>query len=113
MADVFGLPSIAVEYFGAGALLLVFGYLIRFREWTFLLAGYDETSPVPAAVAASVAGNAVLRIGVAALVVGGAYAVADPPSVLSAIFTVAVLFEVARLLYRLNTYTPDGTDAIA
>ena len=50
-----GLPSIAIEYFGAAALLLVFGYLIRFREWTFLLAGYDETSPVPSDVAASVA----------------------------------------------------------
>ncbi|RXK51333.1 hypothetical protein [Halorientalis pallida] len=108
-----GLPSIAVEYFAAAALLLVFGYLIRFREWTFLLAGYDETSPVPAHVAASVAGNTVLRIGVAALVVGGAYAVADPPAYLSGVFAAVVFLDVARLLYRLNTYSPDGTDPAA
>ncbi|SDF75266.1 hypothetical protein [Halorientalis regularis] len=102
-----GLPSIAVEFVGAGALLLALGYLIRFREWTFLLAGYDETSPVPSDVAASVAGNTVLRIGVAALVVGGAYAVADPPAALSTVFAAVVVLDVARLIYRLNTYSPD------
>ena len=110
---MFGLPSIAVEFLGAGALLLVLGYLIRFREWTFLLAGYDETSPVPAEVAANVAGNTVLRIGVAALVVGGAYAVANPPAYLSGIFAAIVVLDVARLIYRLNTYSPDGADAAA
>ncbi|SEO24444.1 hypothetical protein SAMN05216388_101012 [Halorientalis persicus] len=108
-----GLPSIAVEYFGVAALLLVLGYLIRFREWTFLLAGYDETSPVPSAVAANVAGNTVLRIGVAALVVGGAYAVTNPPASLSGLFAAVVVLDVARLIYRLNTYSPDDADSAA
>jgi len=110
---MFGLPSIAIEFLGAGAFLLVLGYLIRFREWTFLLAGYDETSPVPSEVAASVAGNTVLRLGLAAVVVGGAFAVADPPAYLSGVFAALVVLEIGRLLYRLNTYSPDGADTAA
>jgi hypothetical protein len=104
---MFGLSATAVGYLGAGALLLVLGYLIRFREWTFLIAGYDATAEVPSSVAASITGNTVLRIGIAAVVVGLAFAVTDPPALTSTIYTVVVL-AVVRLLYRLNTYTPEN-----
>lgn len=105
-----GLPSIAVEFFAVAVLLLAFGYLVRFRGWTFLLAGYDDTSAVPDEVAANVAGNTFLRIGTAALIVGALFALADPPVVLSGFFAAAVVLDVARLLYRLNTYSPDAAD---
>ena len=110
---MFGLPSIAIEYLGAGALVIALGYLIRYREWTFLIAGYDDTSPVPSDVAANIVGNTVLRIGIAALVIGITFAVTDPPAILSGIFAAVVVLAVARLLYRLNTYSPDGADTPA
>ncbi|WP_248896257.1 hypothetical protein [Haloplanus halobius] len=59
---MFGLPSAALSWLGAGVLLLILGSLIRFREWTVPIAGYDETSPVPAAVAADAVGSTVLRM---------------------------------------------------
>jgi len=101
-----GLPSIAVEWLGVGALLVVLGYLIRFRQWTFLVAGYDETSRLPDDAVANIAGNTVLRIGLATIGLGAVFALADPPSYLPVVFGAAVLLAVVRLLYRLRTYTP-------
>jgi len=103
---MFGLPSAAIEWLGVGALLTVAGYLVKFRQWTFLLSGYDRTSPVPDDVIADIAGNTVLRIGLAAIGLGAVVAVADPPAYLSTVFGAAVLFAVVRLLYRLRTYNP-------
>lgn len=77
---MFGLEPVAVEWLAVGALLSVLGVLIRFREWTFLVAGYDRTSPVPDEVVANVAGNTVLRIGLAALALGVVTALVDAPS---------------------------------
>jgi len=101
-----GLPSIAVEWLGVGALLVVLGYLIRFRQWTFLVAGYDETSRLPDGAVANIAGNTVLRLGLATLGLGVVFALADPPAYLPLVFGVVVLVAVVRLLYRLRTYAP-------
>jgi len=101
--------TLAIEWFGVGALLVVLGYLIKIRQWTFLLAGYDRTSPVPDDVVADIAGNTVLRIGAAALVIGAVVTLTDVPGYLATVFEVAVLLAVGRLLYRLHTYSPDGT----
>jgi hypothetical protein len=98
----------AVEWLGAGALLVSLGYLVRFRGWTFLVAGYDDTASVPEDVAASVVGNAVLRLGVAALVLGVAYAVADPPAYVPLLFGAVAVFAVVRLVYRLRTNASAG-----
>ena len=103
---MFGLPSAATQWLGVGALLAVAGYLVKFRRWTFLLSGYDRTSPLPDEVVADVAGNTVLRIGLAALALGALAALADLPAYLSTVFEAAVLLAVARLLYRLHTYNP-------
>ncbi|WP_311172291.1 hypothetical protein [Halobellus ordinarius] len=56
------LASKAGEWLVAGGLLTVLGVLIRFRGWTFLLAGYDETSRVPDDVVQQTGGNTVLRV---------------------------------------------------
>ncbi|WP_115862816.1 hypothetical protein [Halorussus litoreus] len=100
--------SVAVEWFAVGALLVALGALIKFRQWTFLLAGYDQTSPVPDDFVADVAGNTILRIGLAAVGLGVAFTLADPPSYLATVFEVAVLLAVGRLIYRLHTYAPDS-----
>lgn len=39
--------SSALPWLSAGSLLLILGVLIRFRGWTFLLAGYDGSSSIP------------------------------------------------------------------
>lgn len=106
---MFGFDSLAVEWFAVGALLAVLGALIKFRGWTFLLAGYDQsTSPVPDDVIADVAGNTVLRIGLATVGFGVVFTVADPPSYLGLVFEVVVVLAVVRLLYRLRTYDSNG-----
>lgn len=107
---MFGLPSRAVDALAGGTLVLALGYLVKFRGWTFLVAGYSEsTSPVPDDVVADMVGSTLLRVGVATLALGGLFAAADPPAYLGAVFAVAIVLAVARLLYRLNTYAPgDG-----
>lgn len=57
------LSSTSIQWLGVGSLLAIAGALIKFRQWTFLLAGYDNTSPVPDDVVAEIAGNTVPRIG--------------------------------------------------
>ncbi|WP_435155524.1 hypothetical protein [Haladaptatus sp. DFWS20] len=64
------------------------------------------TSPVPKDVVADIAGNTVLRIGLASLALGAIITVASPPSYLPTIFEAVILLAVLRLLYRLHTYTP-------
>lgn len=103
------LSSNAFQWLGVGVLLTIVGVLIKFRGWTFLLAGYDKSSSIPDDVVANIAGNTVLRIGVAVLVLGAVMAVTDIPSSLLAIFGVIVLVAVVRLIYRLNTYTSAET----
>jgi len=100
------LTGIAVEWLATGALLLVLGALVKFKQWAFLIAGYDESSPVPKEVASNLVGNTVLRLGVALLVVGGIASLTTLPEYMSTIITVVVVLAVVRLLYRLNTYTP-------
>jgi hypothetical protein len=101
-----GLSSGAIGWLGTGALLVVIGALIKYRGWTFLVAGYDETAPVPDDVVANVAGNTALRIGVALVAVGVVNVVTSPPSYVTLLVTGAIVLAVGRLIYRLNTYTP-------
>lgn len=104
-----GLPAQALDEFAAGALLVVLGALIKFRGWTFLVAGYDRTSPVPDEVVAEMVGSTVLRVGLAVFALGAIVVLTDPPAYLSTVFAVAILLAVARLLYRLHTYPSDAT----
>jgi len=94
----------AMQWFGVGAVLAATGALVKFRGWTFLVAGYDEASPVPDDVVADVAGSTVLRLGLAALALGVVVAVADAPPHLSTAYSVAAVAGVARVLYRLHSY---------
>jgi len=86
---------------------VVLGALIRFAGWTFLLAGYDETSPVPDDVAQNVAGNTVLRIGIGVVVVGLIEVATTTPPFLGPLVSVAILVSVLRMLYRLRTWAPE------
>ena len=106
---MFGLPSMALQWLGVGVLLLTAGALIKFRGWTFLLAGYDKTSPVPDEVVADIAGNTVLRIGLAEIALGVLIVITDIPSYLPVVFEVIILLAVVRLIYRPYTYTPANT----
>lgn len=100
------LSSSALEWLAVGGLLTFAGALIKFRGWTFLLAGYDQTASVPDSVVQNVAGNTVLRIGIALIVVGIIGSVTDLPSYLDVLLGAAILLEVLRLLYRLHTWSP-------
>lgn len=101
--------SIAVEWLAVGIAVTIAGGLIKFAGWTFLLAGYDESSSVPDEVIADMAGNTVLRIGLAVTVFGVIASVTDVPSYLPLLIEGAILLAVLRLLYRLHTYSPTNT----
>lgn len=106
---MFGLPSTALQWLSAGLVLLTAGALIKFRGWTFLLAGYDETSPVPDEVVADIAGNTILRIGIAAIALGILIITIDIPSYLPVVFGGLIFLAVVRMIYRIRTYTPTDT----
>jgi len=98
--------SIAVEWLATGAFVAALGALIRFRNWTFLVAGYDDSTDVPEDVVASVVGNMALRVGIAVAAFGVVASYVDPPTYLALVVGVAVVAEAARAVYRLNTYAP-------
>lgn len=98
----------ALEWVVVGTLLTLAGALIKFRGWTFLLAGYDSSSEVPDAVVADIAGSTVLRVGIATAALGVVMVRTDLPSTLRLLFGTAVVVAVLRMVYRVRTYSPDG-----
>ncbi|MXR21834.1 DUF3784 domain-containing protein [Halobacterium bonnevillei] len=93
------------EWFLIGALFVVIAYLIKVRRWAFLIAGYDETAAIPEDVAVSVVGNFLLRVGIAAGVLG-VLETTDAVRNIGLVFGAAVTLDLLRVLYRLNTYEP-------
>lgn len=100
-----GIPTDAAVAVGVGVLLVAMGALIKYRGWTFLIAGYDATSSVPPAVARSLVGNTVLRVGLATIVLGALIAVDLTTDIVGAVFVGAVVLALGRVLYRMQTYT--------
>lgn len=103
------LPAEALQAIGTGAVVLVFGYLIRYHQWTVLIAGYDASSPLAEEVIADIVGSALLRIGVATVGWGVLEALTTPPDYLGLVFAAAVLLAIGRVLYRIHTFTPETT----
>lgn len=103
------LGPLAIEWLASGASIMLLGSPIKFAGWTWLLAGYSEsTSPVPDDVVQDVAGNTILRVGIAVFVFGVLASVTDPPSYLGLMVGAAIVLVVLRLLYRLNTWSPQA-----
>lgn len=88
----------------AGFGIALLGYLIKYREWTFLIAGYDASTEVPKSVAASIVGNLAIRVGIATMLFGVFAAVTSIPQAIAFAFSVLILVAVARAIYRLQTY---------
>lgn len=105
---MFGLPPGTVEWLATGAVLTAAGAMIKFAGWTFLLAGYDESSSVPEDVVSNVAGTTVLRIGLAVTGFGALTAVTTLPEYAGLVVGGAIVLAVARLLYRLNIGTNEA-----
>jgi len=101
--------SSALEWLAVGGLLTLAGALIRFRGWTFLLAGYDESSSVPDDVVRDIAGNTVFRVGIAVSAVGVVASVTNLPSYLGLAVGALVVLDVVRMVYRVNTFSPTGS----
>jgi hypothetical protein len=95
-----------LEWLVVGSLLAFAGALIKFRGWTFLLAGHDETAAIPERVVQNVAGNTVLRIGIVVFLVGIVESVTNPPPYLDVLVEVGIALMVLRMLYRLYTWSP-------
>lgn len=101
------LGALAIEWLGSGIFIALLGALIKFTGWTWLLAGYSEsTSSVPDDVVQEMAGNTILRIGIALIVFGLLATVTDLVPYLDLVVAAAILLAVARLFYRLNTWSP-------
>ena len=106
-SDMPSLSPLAIEWLASGALVIVLGILIKFAGWTWLLAGYSEsTSPVPDDIVRDIAGNTILRVGIAVFGFGVLASVMQPPSYLNIAIGAVILLAIMRLLYRLNTWSP-------
>jgi hypothetical protein len=102
---------LAIEWIASGVLVTLLGVLIKFGRWTWLLAGYSEsTSPVPDDVVQDMAGNTILRVGIAVVAFGVLASVTNPPSYLGLVVGAVIVVAVLRLLYRLNTWSPQTAD---
>jgi len=101
------LGPLAIEWLASGALVTILGALIKFAGWTWLLAGYSESSSsVPDDVVQDMAGNTLLRVGIAIFVFGMLASVMNPPSYLDLVVGAVIVLAVLRLIYRLNTQPP-------
>lgn len=75
-----------------------------------MLAGYSKsTSPVPDDVVRDMAGNTLLRVGIAILVFGILASVTNHPSYLDLVVAAAIVLAAGRLIYRLNRWSPSQT----
>lgn len=92
----------------AGVLLLGLAYLIRGRGWTFLVAGYDESSAISERVVATTVGNLALRVGMLS-VLAGLLAPRLNTRYLGAVIAGLIVLDTALLLYRLNAGSDDPT----
>ena len=101
---------LAVEWLAAGAIVAVLGGFVKFGGWTWLLAGYSEsTSPVPDDVVRDIAGNTLLRVGIAVTAIGVLDSVTDLPSYFDFVVEAAILVAVLRMLHQLYTWKPADT----
>jgi len=101
------LDALALEWLASGLFITILGAGIKFGGWTWLLAWYSEsTSPVPDDVVRDMAGNTILRVGIAVSAFGIIAAVTEPPSYLGLLIGAVIVLAVLRLIYRLNTWSP-------
>ena len=104
------LGSMPIEWLASGAFVMLLGGLIKFAGWTWLLAGYSEsTSSVSDDVVQDIAGNTILRVGIAVFAVGVLATVTDLPAYLEPVVGVIIVLDVGRMIYRLNTWSPAQT----
>ena len=100
---------LAIEWVVSGAVVTLLGGLIKFAGWTWLLAGYSEsTAPIADDVVQDVAGNTILRIGIVVLVVGALASVTTLPAFLTIVVGAAIVVDILRMLYWFNVNFPSG-----
>ncbi|MFB6150161.1 MAG: hypothetical protein ABEJ48_10905 [Halobacteriales archaeon] len=102
--------AIAIDWLASGAFVMLLGGLIKFAGWTWLLAGYDEsTAGVSDESVRDISGNTILRVGVAVFIVGVLATVTNPPSYVAVVVGGVIVVDVARMIYRLNTLSTTQT----
>jgi hypothetical protein len=101
-----GLDGLLIDLHGAtyiGALCLVLGVCMAVFNWTFLIAGYDESS-IPDRVAGRMVGSFLVGVGLVTAGYGVALTNYNPPEWIGLLIAVAVIAATGQLIYRLNTY---------
>jgi hypothetical protein len=98
------LPKSGVATIVVGVGILILGYLIKFRGWTFLLAGHDPNNVTDEDALSDLAGGTVLRVGIVVLVFGGLVAAGLTTPILETAVAVAILIVVVRYIYRARKY---------
>jgi len=105
------LDLLAIEWLASGVFVTILGVLVKSAGWTWLLAGYSEsTSTVPDDIVQDMAGNTLLRVGITVFVFGVLASVTTLPSYLELVVGAVILLAILRLVYRLNTWSPRTAD---
>jgi uncharacterized membrane protein YfcA len=101
-----GLDGLLLDLHGAvyiGALCLVLGVCMAVFKWTFLIAGYDDSS-IPDRMAGRMVGAFLILVGLVTAGYGVALTQYRPPEWIGLVIAVAVIAGTGQLIYRLNTY---------
>ncbi|WP_255150091.1 DUF3784 domain-containing protein [Halorarius halobius] len=99
----------ALEWIGAGTVVTLLGWLIKFQGWTFLVAGYDSSTEIPEDVVRDISGSTILRVGIATAAIGLIRLVTDVPVGLRLLFGALVVVAVLRMIYRVRSYESADT----
>lgn len=108
-----GMEELLLDLHGAvyvGGLCVVLGFCIAIFNWTFLIAGYDE-SEIPDSVVSRLVGGFMLGVGAVTALYGYALTRYQPPDWIGLVLALGVLVGTGRLIYRLNTYEADESGA--
>jgi len=108
-----GLNGLLLDLHGAvyiGSLCVVLGFCMAVFNWTFLIAGYDDSTEIPATVAGRMVGGFMMLIGTVTASYGVILTRYGPPDWIGLLLALFVLAVTGQLIYRLNTYERAETD---
>jgi hypothetical protein len=101
--DLLALPESGVSIIVVGVGILILGYLVKYREWTFLLAGHTPSNVTDEEALADLAGETLLGISFVIIGFGGLVATGFTTPFLETVVTVVILIAVAQYVYRART----------
>lgn len=102
--DLLSLPESGVGIVGIAIGFFIPRYLIKFRGWTFLLAGHNSNNVTDEGAVADLGGKTMFLVGIITLVYGGLTIIGRSPPLVESLVAIVTLFVVRQYVYRVRRY---------